>query len=130
MFRIFEPKEIKTFRAGLNKLEKRLCSSSSFNRVRKVIEADLKVSTKEYIVAINNTKDAELIAANSVGNVSGDFVESGQLHIYRGVLSPAGEAMLDLYIRTIKFSADRGDLREGFFEENLEAIKSNIQSTG
>lgn len=130
MFRIFEPKEIKMFRAGLDKLEKRLGSSSSFDRVRRVIEADLKVSRKEYMTAISNAKDPESIAANSVGNVSGDFVESGQLHVYRGVLSPAGENMLDLYIRTTKFAVDQGDLEEEIYEANLKTIKSNIKSIG
>ena len=130
MFGLFKPKEIRQFFAGLDRLEGRIGSTSSFSQVRAMIVADSKRDPESYVAAIRNSKAPEQVAATSVANVSGDIVESGRLHLYRGVLSPAGEAMLKLYKDATAYLVSEGVLDEAQRTEEVSFILRNIKNVG
>lgn len=130
MFGLFTPKEIKLFRNGLDLLEHRLGTSFSFTRIRQVIEADIGRAPQPYIDAIKNSPSPEQVAATSVANAAGDLVESGELCIYRGLLSPAGEEMLKLYSDCLGFLLSSGFIDEATRAKEMTAIRRNIASVG
>ncbi len=79
MFGLFTPKEIALFRKGIDSLEHRIGTSSSFDEIRHVIDADIKRSAQPYIAAIRNSSSPEQVATTAVSNVAGNIVEGGSL---------------------------------------------------
>jgi hypothetical protein len=130
MFVLFKAKEVKLFMKGLDLLEHRIGSSSSFSQIRQMIAADMRRSEQPYIHAIRNSNSPEIVAATSVSNAAGDMVESGSMCIYRGLLSPAGEEMFQLYKDSMDALVDLGFIESFKRDEELAAIQRNIQTVG
>ncbi len=59
-----------------------------------------------------------------------DLVSSGQYHIYRGMLSPQGEALYKLYRHNLHHALERNLLSEQDYIEQLDIIRENIDSVG
>ncbi len=130
MFGLLTPKEIKLFNKGLDLLEHRLGTTIAFSRVRQVIEADVRKAPKPYIDAVRNSSSPEQVAATTVANVAGDIVESGELCIYRGLLSPAGQEMLKVYSDCLGFLLSSGFIDVATRDKEMSAIRRNIESVG
>lgn len=69
---------------------------------------------------------------NTIANVAGDFVESGQYHIYRGVLNPMGPGgdLLKLYDSAVEELVKIGALDAEKAEKEKRAIRENIKTVG
>jgi hypothetical protein len=67
-----------------------------------------------------------------IANTSGDMAESGQYHIYRGVLNPMGpgEDLLKIFDSAMDELVKLGDMDEKNAQEQKEAIRKNIQGVG
>ena len=130
MFGIFTPKEIKLFKKGLDLLEHRIGTSPSFLEMRRLIEEDMKRSEAPYIEAIRNSNSPEQVAATTISNGAGDAVESGRMSLYRGVLSPAGEEMFQLYKNCMNFLVESGFITTAKRDEEFAAISRNIRTVG
>lgn len=130
MFSLFAPKEISLFRKALDLLEHRVGSSYSFSRVRHTVETAIKKTPDLYVQGVQTSSSPEVFAAICFANVSGDFIESGELHLYRGILSPAGEEMLKLYTACLDFLVASGNIDAAKRETELAFIRRNISSVG
>ena len=67
-----------------------------------------------------------------IANTSGDMVESGQYHIYRGVLNPMGpgEDLLNIFDSAMDELVKLGDIDEKNAQVQKEALRKNIQGVG
>jgi hypothetical protein len=82
--------------------------------------------------ALNEGITLEQWAHTVIANLSSDLLESGEYHLYRGVLNPDGPAkdLLRLYDTAIQELVSIGaiDVSKGELEKN--AIRKNIKNVG
>lgn len=103
---------------------------SSFVRVHGVVKERIKKSEKAIVEAVKNGANPEVIAVAEVTNISGDFVESGDLCIYRGVLSPIGQDMLNLHKAAYQRMVELGATTQGNASLEIEALINNLRMVG
>ena len=58
------------------------------------------------------------------------LLTSGRLHLYRGFLSPAGDAVYSLYIHVLQFYEENGMLGNSCLEEQLDIVDGYIADVG
>lgn len=58
------------------------------------------------------------------------LLSSGRLHLYRGFLSPAGDAVYSLYIHVLQFYEENGMLGNSCLEEQLDIVDGYIAEVG
>lgn len=58
------------------------------------------------------------------------LLTSGRMHLYRGFLSPAGDAVYSLYIHVLQFYEENGMLGNSCLEEQLDIVDSYIADIG
>lgn len=58
------------------------------------------------------------------------LLTSGRLHLYRGFLSPAGDAVYSLYIHVLQFYEENGMLGNSCLEEQLDIVDGYIAEVG
>ena len=65
-------------------------------------------------------------------NISGDMVESGQHHIYRGVINPMGpgQNLLKIFDSAMDELVKLGDTDKENAETQKKAIRENIKNVG
>ena len=103
---------------------------------------DLKIDKELYLRNyINEFYNDELMVrgliAGMIGNYAGDLLESGEFHLYRGVLSPAGKEMLKYYDFAMKEVLKIGGtnpngepLTEEYITEQRNILLENIRQVG
>jgi hypothetical protein len=76
-----------------------MLNNKDFDLVRKYIDNDLKNHSEYIIKLIKDGTSPRQWAYSSIANIAGDLLETGQYHIYRGVLNPlkSGNNLLKLY---------------------------------
>ncbi len=91
----------------------------------------LKVKGQERkLEEIFKETDPKIFALSLVANTCGDFCESGEFHIYRGMLNPTGEDFLEMFKDAVKQLILLGGTDEEWYEQNLTALLKNISSVG
>lgn len=81
---------------------------------------------------IKSGTSAKVIALTLVANLAGDLAESGQYHLYRGVLNPlaGGVALKKVYIDIIDQLIDMSEITKETGERNKKQVFENIQTVG
>ena len=130
MFNLFRPKEIKATLKALQSSSDFLGQFSNFREVAAIVAKRIKNSEKAIVEAVRKGHSPEVIAISELANISGDFVESGQLCIYRGLLSPAGEDMLALHRASYKRLVDCGACTAEHAASEIAALLKNLKSVG
>jgi hypothetical protein len=69
-------------------------------------------------------------ACSWINNVAGDFLESGQYHIYRGALNPVGEAYLQIFDKSTDILFEVGDMTKERAEQHKQDMRKCIQGVG
>ena len=87
--KLFPPKEIKAAIGILNEVDQAL-QNHSFNLVRGHIENIIFKHPNDFVDSVNKGKTPREWIYSSIANISGDLLESGQYHLYRGVINPVG----------------------------------------
>lgn len=107
---------------------------SEFDLVREQIEKMLNLNsdTKQFIDVVRKGRTVRKYIYSTIANISGDMVESGQYHIYRGVLNPMGpgENLLKIFDAAMDELAKLGDTDTENAEKQKKAIRENIKSVG
>lgn len=104
-------------------------AKEEFSEIIIALKHRIKESTKEEIEeAIGSRVEGFILAA--VSNASGDYAESGEFHMYRGVLSPKGEKYLKLFLFCIRRLHEIGEIEEEYRNQQIEQIYKNISSVG
>jgi hypothetical protein len=105
---------------------------SGFDLVREQIETMLNSDTKQFLDVVRKGRTVRKYIYSTIANISGDMVESGQYHIYRGVLNPMGpgEELLKIFDAAMDELAKLGDTDTENAEKQKKAIRKNIKSVG
>ena len=129
--RLFPSKSFKKLRSILDELEKEF-DNPAFEIVREKLENSASKSTKGLDNVMNSNIDLESWVAGHIANISGDLVESGEYHIYRGVLNSMGPGknLLRLFDQSTDFTLERGVIKQEFADEQKKQVRLNMQGVG
>ena len=105
---------------------------SEFDLIKEQIEEIILVDTKKFIDAIQSGRSVRKYIYSTIANISGDMVESGNYHIYRGVLNPhgPGEKLLEIFDAAMDELVNLGDTDFESSRREKEAIRENIKAVG
>ncbi len=129
--KLFPSKDLKKFRKILDDLDSKL-NNPSFIIVRERMEKWALKNPKDLKVMLNKKIDHELWLIGHTANISGDLVESGEYHLYRGVLNPLsqGEKLLKLFDQSTDLSYEKGEFDKEFAEKQKKQVRINMRSVG
>lgn len=105
----------------------------SFENVRKTVE-EIIMKNKEKIreIMTRDNISPRRTVYSWINNVSGDMLESGQYHIYRGVLNPMGQGneLLKIFDISTDKLVEVGDMSKDKAEQHKKNIRNCISSIG
>lgn len=129
--KIFPSKEHKRFLAHLDSLEVRF-DNPAFKIVRERLMR-WAVNYPSSVKKLMNEKiDHDLWIIGQISNISGDLVESGEYHMYRGVLNPMREGpdLLKLFDQSTDLACSKGEFDEEFAKKQKSTVRRNMRSVG
>jgi hypothetical protein len=105
---------------------------SGFDLVREQVEKILLSDTDQFLDIVRKGRSVRKYVYSTIANVSGDMVESGQYHIYRGVLNPMGPGgeLLKIFEAAMDELVKLGDTDMENAEKQKKAIRENIKNVG
>ncbi|NTU49838.1 MAG: hypothetical protein HGA87_02925 [Desulfobulbaceae bacterium] len=129
--RAFLDKEIKAVLAELDAMSKVFDTNLSFEDVRKKTENEI-IAKRVHIrtVLLSENIHPKRAAYSWVNNVSGDMLETGQYHVYRGALTHVGSELLIIFDRTTDELCKLGDCDQAFAANQKAMIRQSIASAG
>jgi hypothetical protein len=129
--KILAPKEVK---AALGILDEASCTfdNEAFQLVRSHIEKIILTKPDEFVNLIQNGMSPRQWVYTTIANIAGDLVESGNYHMYRGVINPMGlgNDLLKLFDAAIDELTKIGALGAKKAKTEKAAIRENIKSVG
>ena len=131
MKKIFLSKEIKAVLSILDELCYEFDTHLSFEMVKKQAEKMVlanKSKLKE--IMIKNNISPKRTAYSWINNVSGDMLESGEYHIYRGTLNQIGDELLKIFDISTDELVKLGDMDKERAYKQKENIRENMKSIG
>jgi hypothetical protein len=104
----------------------------SYTMIRTDLEEGIKKHSDELRKIFQEGMNVENWAHTSIVNLSGDYLESGKYHMYRGVLQKMGpgEDLLQLYDRGVDNLISIGSIDETRGAQEKKAIRDNIKNVG
>lgn len=128
---LFLDKEIKAVLQILHEIEHEFENNLSFGIVREQAERIiLKNKDKIKQIMVKENISPRRTAYSWINNVSGDMLESGQYHVYRGVLNIAGNELLKIFDISTDKLVEVGDMDKNHAEKQKTNIRSSIKSVG
>lgn len=105
---------------------------ADFDLVRGHIEKGINENIKQFLEVVQKGRSVRKYVYSMVANISGDMVESGQYHIYRGVLNPMGpgQNLLKIFDSAMDELVKLGDTDKENAETQKQAIRKNIKDVG
>ena len=127
----FTKKEVKEA-LGILEEAGRIFGNGGFDLVKGHVEESILSETNQFIDVIRKGRSVRKYVYSMIANTSGDMVESGQYHIYRGVLNPMGpgEDLLNIFDSAMDELVKLGDIDEKNAQVQKEALRKNIQGVG
>ena len=128
----FAPHEVKAALSALDEAAQRF-QTEAFEMVRNVIESALLARTDALVSVIReNGRTPRDWVYSQIGNVAGDMLESGQYHVYRGVLNPLGPAedLLKMFDATYDELLKMKAIDVNYANDQKAALRRNIQGVG
>ena len=130
MFGFTRRSKLKPIKREFSDIESRN-TCSAFRRVRSVFEKNLQMSPDAFIEASSSAHHSpRQVAMTEVANISGDFLESGQLCAYRGLLSPEGEEMIDIFMYALNELVELGSITSIERDSQISAVRQSVQNVG
>ncbi|MFH1349278.1 MAG: hypothetical protein ABIH58_06645 [Patescibacteria group bacterium] len=123
------PKEIESAIDALDKIEQTL-NNSALQTVRSIIEKMLFEHPNKYAEITSKNIRPRQWVLTTIANVAGDLVESGEYHVYRGVLMDHGKELLNLFDTVVDelIKMKIIDAQDG--KEQKATIRENIKMMG
>jgi len=105
---------------------------AGFDLVREHIEKGINEDTKQFLEVVGKGRSVRKYVYSMIANISGDMVESGQYHLYRGVINPMGpgQNLLRIFDSAMDELVELGDTDKENAEKQKKAIRENIKSVG
>lgn len=130
MFGFLRPKPLKLIHSALDALDHEW-TLASFSLVRAQVDRLIDIHRATLIASVQSGEcTPRQIAVAQVANCSGDLLESGTLHIYRGVLSPAGEGVMAVFRRSLAEMVSMGHSTEAEAADQISCVLSSIRTVG
>jgi len=127
--RLFPSKEMKMVIRAMKEAENVL-NNYSFYIIKNVILKNIYNNPKK--VSENLKKSSSTIewVYSIISNISGDYVESGHYHMYRGMLNSQGQDLLKLFDDSTDELLKMGAIDETFAKEQKNMVRLNIRHVG
>jgi len=129
----FAPKEVKAALGALDEASYRF-QTEAFHMVRNLIERSLLANPNAFVRLIHESggRTPREWVYSQIGNIAGNLLESGQYHIYRGVLNPMGPGndLLKMFDATYDELLQMKAVDENYATEQKAATRRNIQGVG
>jgi hypothetical protein len=105
---------------------------TGFDLVREHIEKGIQENTSQFLEVVSKGRSVRKYVYSMIANISGDMVESGQYHLYRGVINPMGpgQNLLKIYDSAMDELVKLGDTNKENAETQKKAIRENIKTVG
>jgi hypothetical protein len=129
--KIFGGDEIKAAIGTLDEAKISL-NNPAYSIVRAEIDKVLNRHASELKNIIANGTPPRQWAYSAIANVAGDLLESGQFHLYRGVLNPVGHGqdLLKLYDTALDELVKMGAMSSSSTDTEKKALRNNLKSIG
>jgi len=129
--KLFFRNSFKKLEIILDHLEKEF-NNPAFKIVREKIENDAIHFSKNLRYIDVGDIDLKSWVAGHIMNISGDLVESGKYHVYRGVLNSVGPGknLLLLFDQTVDFTLARGFIDKKKAKRQKKNVRINIENVG
>jgi hypothetical protein len=103
-----------------------------FDLVKEYVEKSILSNTNQFIDVVQKGRSVRKYVYSMIANISGDMVESGQYHIYRGVLNPIGpgEDLLKIFDVAMAELVRLGDTDVENANKQKAAVRENIKTVG
>ena len=127
----FSDHEVKEAIKILDEVDNKL-KKDSFKLVKKHVQDSIISDPQQFLGVVRNGRSVRKYVFSQIANVSGDLVESGHYHIYRGVLNPIGpgEDLLDIFDLATDELFKLGDCDKKFASKQKKNIRKIIQEMG
>lgn len=129
----FAPQEVKAALGALEEAAYRF-QFDAFQMVRTVIEKSLFSNPDAFVRAIRESggRTPREWVYSQIGNIAGDMLESGQFHIYRGVLNPIGpgEDLLKMFDVTYDELLQMKAVTPEYATSQKDALRECIRGVG
>jgi len=127
----FSKKEVKEALGILEEAGKGF-GSGGFDLVKEYVEKSILSDTKQFLDVVRKGRSVRKYVYSMIANISGDLVESGHYHIYRGVLNPMGpgEDLLKIYDTAMDELVRLGDTDAENAKKEKTAVRKNIEAMG
>lgn len=127
----FSKKEVKEALRLLEE-ENNKWNCAGFELVKSYVEKSILSNTQHFLDDVRKGRSIRKYVFATIANISGDLVESGQYHIYRGVLNPMGpgEDLLKIFDSSIDELVILGELDKETAQKEKDAILKNIRDVG
>lgn len=105
-----------------------ISENTALDRVEGILREDVKKSA----AVLKESANAKQWVYSTVADIAGDNVESGEHHLYRGVLNPNGPGpdYLKIYKYCLKKLAAIGAIEESKADEETNALLANMKTVG
>lgn len=125
------PREIKDALGVLDELAT-IFDPGAFRLVRTHVEGGFRRYPREFVSMVGQDTPVRQIVLQAVSNTAGDLVESGEYHIYRGVLDPMGpgDHLLKIYDATTQELVRMGVVDPAYAETQRQGLRKNIAMIG
>ena len=100
--------------------------------IRNIIENAVLANSSKVATQIREGLSPRQSAYSMIANIAGDHVESGQYHIYRGVLNPMGMGgdLLKIFDAAVDEMVTIGAVDEEYAKEQKNGVRENIKTVG
>jgi len=131
--KVFAPNEVKAALGALDEAAYRF-QTEAFQMIRRVIEKSVLTNPNEMVRAIRESagRTPREWVYSQIGNIAGDMLESGQYHIYRGVLNPMGpgEDLLKMFDATYDELVHMKAIDSDYANKQKAALIKNMKDVG
>ena len=110
----------------------RTYNSFALEPIKKNIIKMIASHSNEIIGVIKNEMTPRQWVYARIADIAGDYIESGQYHIYRGVLNPMGpgKALLRMFEAAIDELVQMKAMDSVYANEQKTALHNNIKTIG
>ncbi|WP_428388746.1 hypothetical protein [Mucisphaera sp.] len=129
--RFFLPKSVKAAIGILDELEYQF-DTEAFRIIRPIVEQRIIKNQGQYNKVLNEGTPVRFVVMGMLADLAADHVESGQYHVYRGVLDPMGpgQDFLNIFDKILREGEKLGYNDKETVDTQMAAIRKNIKSVG
>lgn len=129
--KFFAPKEVKAALGVLDELNYKY-DNEAFRLVKGFVKKVIDSDPNKIVEVINSGSGPREWIYTVIANISGDFLESGKFHLYRGVINPMGpgDGLLQLFDDSLDELVKIGKIKSKEAKLNKNAIRENLKNIG